>query len=107
MTLDRTISPQVKEPDMFRLQQPRRVVFPNATELYILDMGEQDVCRIDLMWEIGNYEEPVHLSADMANKMLKEGAGGMSAGRYSGKAGLLRSLVANHRNQLLFLCNPV
>lgn len=79
MTLDRTISPQVKEPDMFRLPQPRRVVFPNATELYILDMGEQDVCRIDLMWEIGNYEEPVHLSADMANKMLKEGAGGMSA----------------------------
>lgn len=100
MTLDRTISPQVKEPDMFRLPQPRRVVFPNATELYILDMGEQDVCRIDLMWEIGNYEEPVHLSADMANKMLKEGAGGMSAAAIAEKldyyGAWLQTTVTSH-----------
>lgn len=100
MTLDRTIPPQVKEPDMFRLPQPRRVVFPNATELYILDMGEQDVCRIDLMWEIGNYEEPVHLSADMANKMLKEGAGGMSAAAIAEKldyyGAWLQTTVTSH-----------
>ena len=49
MLLDRTIQPKVRDIEHLAVQMPRRSVMPNGVLLNVLDSGDNEVVRIDLL----------------------------------------------------------
>ena len=79
MILDRSIQPAVRPIEHITIAEPRIVMAPNGIEIHILDMGEQEVVRIDMMFGTGKWQQPKLLTALFTNLMLKEGVEGMSS----------------------------
>ncbi len=73
MLLDRTIQPKVRDIEHLAMQMPQRVVMPNGVPLSILNAGDNDVIRIDLLMEGGRWQQSQPLQALFANRMLREG----------------------------------
>lgn len=77
--LDRTQKPGISDiGQLSPFNIPCRIL-QNGIPLYSIDMGEQEVNRIDLIFTAGTYEQRKKLTAQFANLMLKEGAGGMKS----------------------------
>lgn len=77
--LDRTQQPVTRPIEHIHIPEPRLIKAPNGMEIYILDMGDQEVVRIDLMFGAGKWEQPKLLVAMFANLLLKEGVEGMTS----------------------------
>ena len=71
--LDRKKEPEIHDFESLKLPKADCRVLPNGVPLYVIDMGDQDVNRIDIMFNAGKYEQSVPLAATAANAMLKEG----------------------------------
>lgn len=71
--LDRTIQPEVRDIGSLAVQKPRRFVMPNGVALNVLDSGDNEVVRIDLLMEGGRWQQSQPLQALFANRMLREG----------------------------------
>ncbi len=85
MLLDRTIQPEVKEIGHLAVQVPQRHVMPNGIILNILDSGDNEVVRIDLLIEGGRWQQSQPLQALFANRMLREGTLRYTAGEIAEK----------------------
>ncbi|MDP4270425.1 MAG: pitrilysin family protein [Bacteroidota bacterium] len=102
--LDRTIQPEIRNIETFTIPQPNIVVLPNGIELYTVNMGEQEVVRLDLMFSSGKWDQEKILAAVMTNMMLKEGAGELTSSKiaelldYSGS--WMQSSVTQHNSYL-------
>ena len=48
--LDRKQVPSVKDFENVSLPKPETIVLPNGIPVYIIRMGDQDVCRIDVIF---------------------------------------------------------
>ncbi len=79
MTLDRSIPPAVRPIEHIAIAEPRIVVAPNGVEIHILNMGQQEVVRVDMMFGTGKWHQAKLLTALFTNLMLKEGVEGMSS----------------------------
>ncbi|GBU07185.1 peptidase M16 [Bacteroidales bacterium] len=77
MKLDRTIQPLKKDIKKIEIPQMNLQVLPNGIPLHVLSMGEQDVCRLDIMIAAGKWEQSKKLVASFTNLLIKEGAGNM------------------------------
>lgn len=53
MLLDRTIQPKVRDIEHLAVQMPQRCTMPNGVSLNVLDSGDNEVVRIDLLMEGG------------------------------------------------------
>lgn len=73
MSLDRSIQPRVRDIEHLAVQMPRRSVMPNGVPLNVLDSGDNEVVRIDLLMEGGRWQQSQPLQALFANRMLREG----------------------------------
>ena len=93
MILDRTIQPKVRDIEHLAVQMPQRCTMPNGVSLNVLDSGDNEVVRIDLLMEGGRWQQSQPLQALFTNRMLREGTLRYSAGGNSGEAGLLRCLA--------------
>lgn len=51
----------------------------NGMNFYFIDMGEEEVSRIDIIIKAGKYEQEKNLISSFTNLMLREGAGKLSA----------------------------
>lgn len=58
---------------------PRILRLNNGIELYIVDKGDQEVCRFDILFEGGRYAGRIPAIADMTGPMLRKGIPGMDA----------------------------
>ncbi len=77
--LDRTIQPEIKAIESFEIPAPEMITLPNGIELSIINMGEQEVVRLDLMFSSGKWDQEKNLTAVITNLMMKEGAGELSS----------------------------
>lgn len=77
--LDRSQMPATRPIEHIEIAEPRVLKAPNGMEIYILDMGDQEVVRIDLMFGAGKWEQQKLLVAMFTNLMLKEGVEGMTS----------------------------
>ncbi|MEG1585281.1 MAG: pitrilysin family protein [Bacteroidales bacterium] len=77
--LDRKQPPVTRPIEQVNIPEPRLLKAPNGIDIYILDMGEQEVVRIDLMFGAGKWDQDKLLVAMFTNLMLKEGVEGMTA----------------------------
>lgn len=77
--LDRKVEPGIHDFDSLRLPEADCRILPNGVPLYVIDMGDQEVNRIDIMFTAGKYEQAVPLAAEVTNAMLKEGCKGLTS----------------------------
>ena len=81
MLLDRTIQPKVRDIEHLAVQMPQRCTMPNGVSLNVLDSGDNEVVRIDLLMEGGRWQQSQPLQASV------------QCGGNSGEVGLLRCLA--------------
>ena len=77
--LDRTIQPRICEPEQLAVPSPECRVMKNGIPLYILNAGDNEVVRIDLLIEGGRWQQSQRLQALFTNRMLREGTRRYSA----------------------------
>lgn len=85
MLLDRTIQPEIKDVEQLTVQAPKKIHMPNGVLLNVLDSGDNEVVRVDLLIEGGRWQQSQPLQALFTNRMLREGTRRFSAGEISEK----------------------
>lgn len=71
--MNRTIQPEIQALKNFSVLPPVRTVLPNGVPLAVINAGEQEVVRIDLLFAGGSWHQSQKLQALFANRMLREG----------------------------------
>ena len=71
--MDRTIQPEIQTLKNFRILPPVRMTLPNGIPLTVINAGEQEVVRIDVLFAGGRWQQSQKLQALFANRMLREG----------------------------------
>src|SRR5688572_8591537 len=71
--MNRTLAPKITHEYSFDLIDPEKVVLQNGVEIYYIEGGKQDVCRIDILYKAGNIFENKNLLSSTTNDLLAEG----------------------------------
>ena len=71
--IDRSQQPPLHDLKEFNLLSPQGVELPNSVKLWILDVGDVDVTRVDLVFNAGCHQQSQFLQALFTNRMLREG----------------------------------
>ncbi|MDB5281055.1 MAG: hypothetical protein JWO06_130 [Bacteroidota bacterium] len=71
--MNRSIAPEIKLIESIDLPQYDLVHLDNGVPVYVINAGDQDVVKIELMFKAGKWFEDKNLLADIANRMLREG----------------------------------
>lgn len=77
--MNRTKAPSIKTVDTIDLIQVEKIKLDNGVPVYILNAGEQEIVKIDFVFEAGKWYEPKNLLADFVNRMMREGVKGRTA----------------------------
>ncbi len=77
--MNRTIQPEIKKLKDFSVPKPERVILPNGVPLTIINAGEQEVVRMDIIFAGGRWQQSQKLQALFTNRMLREGTQKYSA----------------------------
>ena len=77
--MNRTKAPQIKTVDAIDLLAVEQIKLDNGIPVYIINAGEQEIVKIDFVFEAGKWYEPKNLLADFVNRMMREGVKGRSA----------------------------
>lgn len=83
--IDRTFQPEIQELTQFNILQPVRTALPNGIPLSVINAGEQEVVRIDVLFAGGRWQQSQKLQALFTNRMLREGSRKFSAAVISEK----------------------
>ena len=79
MTLNRSQQPPITPFGALSMPQPSILRLDNGIELYIIDKGDQEVCRLDILFEGGRYAAHTPAIADMTGPMMRKGIPGMNS----------------------------
>lgn len=71
--LDRTVAPKVQKLSNVEFLRPVRMTMQNEIPLHIIDVGVQDVVRMDLLFKGGRWQQERNLQSLFTNRMLREG----------------------------------
>lgn len=72
--IDRTRQPEIQDLTQFKILQPVRTILPNGIPLSVINTGEQEVVRIDVLFAGGRWQQSQKLQALFTNRMLREGS---------------------------------
>ena len=70
--MDRTIQPEIQALKNFHILSPVRTTLPNGVPLTVVNAGEQEVVRMDILCR-GRWQQSQKLQALFTNRMLREG----------------------------------
>lgn len=79
MTLNRSQQPPITPFGALSMPQPSILRLDNGIELYIIDKGDQEVCRLDILFEGGRYAAHTPAIADLTGPMMRKGIPGMNS----------------------------
>lgn len=71
--LDRTVAPEIRQIEHFTIDTPVCHRMRNGIPLHIIQAGDEDVVRFDLLIKGGQWEQTRPLQAMFTNRMLREG----------------------------------
>lgn len=77
--IDRTRQPEIRPMQVFNLPAPERLVMPNGTRMTVMDGGNHEVFRLDLLVHGGKWRQTMPLQANFTNRMLNEGTVGLTS----------------------------
>ena len=96
--MNRTLQPEIQELVQFNILPPVRTVMPNGVPLTIINAGEQDVVRVDILFGGGRWQQSQKLQALFANRMLREGSRKYTAAEIPNRLDLAQEVY--HRSVL-------
>ncbi len=79
MTLNRITPPTIADNFSFPEIEPQKYLLENNLPLFVIDSGSQDLCKVELIFDAGNYFEQEPLIATAVNSLLREGTTTRSA----------------------------
>ena len=79
MTINRLQAPEYTSNFSFPAIKPEQHTLANQIPLYVIDAGSQALCKIEMVFNAGNYFESNALIANATNSLMREGTGGKSA----------------------------
>lgn len=71
--LNRSLQPLIREPKQLEVPLPELRIMKNGIPLHILNAGDNEVVRIDLLMKGGRWQQTQRLQALFTNRMLREG----------------------------------
>jgi predicted Zn-dependent peptidase len=77
--MNRTAAPAIKTVDSIDLLHVEQIKLDNGIPVYIINSGDQEIVKIDVVFEAGKWYEPKNLLADFVSRMMREGVKGRSA----------------------------
>ncbi len=77
--MNRAIEPPINTISEVHLPGVELRHLDNGVPVYLINAGEQDVIKIELLFKAGKWYEGKNLVADFTNRMLREGAAGKTA----------------------------
>lgn len=104
--LDRTTPPPVREVETLTFPEVEASFLPNGIPLYVIDRGEQELSRVDILFSGGKVDETHPLTARHTVAMLREGAAGLSSAEIAEKLdyyGAALQTLATQRNTYITL----
>ena len=104
--LDRTTPPLVREVTTLTFPVVEPTALPNGIPLYVIDRGEQELSRLDILFSAGKVDETHPLTARHTVAMLREGAAGLSSAYIAEKLdyyGASLQALATQRNTYITL----
>ncbi|KAA5217344.1 insulinase family protein [Bacteroides finegoldii] len=67
------MQPEIQPLKNFHIQTPVRTTLPNGIPLTVINAGEQEVVRMDVLFSGGRWQQSQKLQALFTNRMLREG----------------------------------
>lgn len=83
--MNRTIQPEIQVLKDFNILPPVRTTLPNGIPLTVINAGEQEVMRVDILFGGGRWQQSQKLQALFTNRMLREGTTKFTAGEIAEK----------------------
>ncbi len=77
--VNRKIAPPIKRIEKLHLPKPRKIRLSNGLRVHIIDMGTQDVLKMQLVFRAGRPFEKKKLIAKTTSRLLKEGTTNFSS----------------------------
>ena len=71
--MNRTDAPEIKLIEQVDLPQFELLHLDNGVPVYVINAGEQEVVKLELMFKAGKWFEEKNLVADYTNRLLREG----------------------------------
>ena len=71
--MNRKQAPEIKLIESISLPEFQLLHLDNGVPVYIINAGEQEVVKLELMYKSGKWYEEKNLVADITNRMLREG----------------------------------
>jgi len=71
--MNRTQAPEIKLIESVSLPQFQLLHLDNGVPVYVINEGEQEVVKLELMYKAGKWFEEKNLVADYTNRLLREG----------------------------------
>ena len=71
--MNRTQAPEIKLIESVNLPEFQLLHLDNGVPVYIINAGDQDVVKLELMFKAGKWYEEKNLVADYTNRLLREG----------------------------------
>jgi predicted Zn-dependent peptidase len=103
---NRLTQPPFKIIEKIDIIEAEKTIFSNQIPFYTINAGEQDVLKIDVLFDAGDWVQNEPLVASLANSMLTEGTKSMDAATIAEKldyCGAYLQLSSNHHFALVSL----
>ena len=71
--MNRTEAPEIKLIESVKLPEFQLLHLDNGVPVYVINAGNQDVVKLELMFKAGKWYEEKNLVADYTNRLLREG----------------------------------
>jgi predicted Zn-dependent peptidase len=81
--VDRNQEPHLSIPEKIIIRQPEEFVLDNGLKAYVIDSGEQEVVKLEIVFQAGMVHEKQRLIASAANLMIDDGTSRHSAAELS------------------------
>ncbi|WP_455586999.1 M16 family metallopeptidase [Bacteroides sp.] len=72
--MNRTQQPEIQSLENFNILPPQRITLSNGISLSVINAGEQEVVRMDILFAGGRWQQTQKLQALFTNRMLREGS---------------------------------
>lgn len=71
--LNRTLQPEIRPIEPISIPAPDKQIMPNGIPLFLIQAGEEEVVRLDILIHGGQWNQSLPLQAMFTNRMLREG----------------------------------
>jgi len=93
-TIDRSVAPEYKAVETVDIIRAERQQLDNGIPLYVIAAGEQELVKIDFVFNAGEWDQSAPLIANSTMQMLAEGTLSQTADQIADKLDFLGSFVS-------------